>query len=62
MFKARGYKRRWLHSKRGKNFIGAGIWDAWWLVTGKNPVGRVDNRLKRSSNVIQNGLDFILGK
>lgn len=35
MFKARRYERIWLYSKKGKNFKGAGIWDIWWLVTGK---------------------------
>lgn len=35
MFKARRYKRIWLHSKKGENFKGAEIWDAGWKVTGK---------------------------
>lgn len=62
MFKARRYKRIWLHSKKGKNFKGAEIWDAWWKVTEKNPVRRADNRLQRISNAIQRSLYFILRK
>lgn len=35
MFKARRCKRIWLHSKKGKNFKRAEIWDAGWKVAGK---------------------------